>query len=241
MKGARWILGSCLTLSLSVGVGPTSAQRDEMLPGYPYSLEKDLQSLLDRLREGKPSPELLVQIASTYFDLADDLLTDDNKRREAYQAGAKAAEQALNLDETNADAHFFRAVNVGSAARLKGVVNGAIVVKEMKQCAQRAIDLNPKHAQALQLMGALLIELPWVLGGDEKKAQEYLERAIAADGNYTKARILLAKLHKKQGRTDEAKKQLEAVVRADRPHYRYAWERQYKPEAERLLQELAHP
>jgi tetratricopeptide (TPR) repeat protein len=114
-----------------------------------------------------------------------------------------------------------------------------MVVKEMKQCAQRAINLNPKHPQALQLMGALLIELPWILGGDEQKAQEYLERAIAADGNYTKARILIAKLYKKQGRIEEARKQLEAVIRTDRPHYRYAWERQYKPEAESLLRELS--
>jgi hypothetical protein len=210
-----------------------------MPPGYPQSLEADLQALLTRLRQGKPSPELLVQVSSTYFDLADDLLTDDKKRREAYEAGAKAAEQAFMLDDTNADAHFFHAVNVGSAARLKGVANGAMVVKEMKHCAQRAIDLNPKHPQALQLMGALLIELPWMLGGDEKKAQDYLERAIAADGNYTKARILIAKLYKKQGRIGEARKQLEAVIQADRPRYRYAWERQYKPEAERLLQELS--
>jgi cytochrome c-type biogenesis protein CcmH/NrfG len=91
------------------------------------------------------------------------------------------------------------------------------------------------------LMGALLIEVPWILGGDEKKGQEYLERAIAADGNYTKARLLVAKLYRKQGRIDEARKQLEAVVRADHPDYRYAWERQYKPEAERLLHELEHP
>jgi hypothetical protein len=48
--------------------------------------------------------------------------------------------------------HCFHAINIGSAARLKGVTNGAMVVKDMKQCAQRAMDLNPQHAQALQLI-----------------------------------------------------------------------------------------
>ncbi len=238
MKWAYWT-GLCIAFSFSIGIDSTSAQRDNMPPGYPQSLEADLPLLLSRLREGKPSPELLVQVSSTYFDVADDLLTDETKRREAYEAGAKAAEQAFRLDDTNADAHFLHAVNLGSAARLKGVTNGAMVVKEMKQCAQRAIDLNPKHAQALQLMGALLIELPWFLGGDEKKAQRYLERSIEADGNYTKARILVAKLYNKQGRVEEAKKQLEAVIHADDPHYRYAWERQYKPEAESLLRTMS--
>ena len=82
------------------------------------------------------------------------------------------------------------------------------------------------------------MELPWFLGGDEKKAQEYLERAIAADGNFTNARLLVANLYKKQGRVDDAKRQLEAVIRAENPHYRFAWERIYKPEAERLLKTL---
>ncbi|MBX3302743.1 MAG: tetratricopeptide repeat protein [Nitrospira sp.] len=241
MKNIHWLACLSLALGVSVGIGPALAQRDEMPPGYPQSLEADLHSLLNRLREGKPLPELLVRLSSTYFDLADDLLTDDNKRREAYLAGAKAAEQAFNLNENNADAHFFHAINLGSAERLRGIANAALVVKEMKRCAMRAIELNPQHAQALQLMGALSMELPWILGGDEKKAQEYLERAIAADGNYTKARILVARLYKKQGRINEAITQLEAVIHADRPHYRYAWERQYKQEAELLLHELRHP
>jgi tetratricopeptide (TPR) repeat protein len=228
-----------MVLGLLIGTGQAFAQRDEMPVGYPQSLEADLSSLLGRLREGSASPGLLVRVASTYFDLADDFLTDEGKRRTAYEAGAKAAEQAFELDESNADAHFFHAANLGSAERLRGIANAAMVVKEIKHCAMRAIELNPKHAQALQMMGGLLMELPWFLGGDEKKAQEYLERAIAADGNFTNARVLVAKLYKKQGRIDEARQQLESVIRADAPHYHYAWERTYKPEAERLLREMA--
>ena len=239
MKHIGWIAHWVMMLGMAVGAGQVFAQRDEMPVGYPQSLEPSLQVLLSRLREGSPSPPLLVQVASTYFDLADDLLTDEKKRRAAFEAGAKAAEQAFQLDDSNADAHFFHAANLGSAERLRGITNAALVVKEITHCALRAIELNPKHAQALQMVGGLLMELPWFLGGDEKKAQEYLERAIAADGNFTNARILVAKLYKKQGRIDEAKQQLESVIRADAPHYRYAWERQYKPEAERLLKDLA--
>jgi tetratricopeptide (TPR) repeat protein len=227
-----------MVLGILIGTGQAFAQRDEMPAGYPQSLESDLQSLLGRLREGSASPGLLVRVASTYFDLADDLLMEEGKRRTAYAAGAKAAKQAFELDESNADAHFFHAANLGSAERLRGITNAAMVVKEMKHCAMRAIELNPKHAQALQMMGGLLMELPWFLGGDERKAQEYLERAIASDGNFTNARILVAKLYKKQGRIDDTKQQLEAVVHASHPHYRFAWERTYKPQAETMLREI---
>jgi tetratricopeptide (TPR) repeat protein len=235
---ARWILATLVSLGLFIGGGRSFAQRDAMPIGYPQSLEPALQSLLTQLREGHSSPALLVQVSSTYFDLADDLLTEEKQRQAAYRAGAQAAQQAFTLDDSNADAHFFYAANLGSAERLIGLANAAMAVKDIKHCAMRAIELNPAHAQALQMMGGLLMELPWFLGGDETKAQEYLERAIAADGNYTNARLLVAKLYKKQGRVDDAKRQLEAVIRADNPHYRFAWERSYKPQAQRLLNEL---
>lgn len=234
----RWMIAGLVALGALLGVCETVAQRHEMPAGYPQSIEADLQALLDKVREGTPSAGLLVRLSETYFDLADDLLTDEGKRREAYEAGARAAKRAYELDDSNADAHFYHAVNLGSAERLKGIANAAMVVKEIKQCAMRAIELNPTHPQALQMLGGMLIELPWFLGGDEKQAQAYLERAVAADGNYTNARILLAKLYKKQNRTNDATQQLEAVVHARHPRYRYTWERKYKPEAERLLKEL---
>jgi tetratricopeptide (TPR) repeat protein len=239
MSRATWTLGSWVSLAIIViGTNLALAQRDGMPAGYPQSLETALHGLLAQVREGHPSPALLVQVSSTYFDLADDLLTDEKKREGAYRAGAKAAQQAFEMDDSNADAHFFYAANLGSAERLKGLTNAAMVIKDIKHCAMRAIELNPAHAQALQMMGGLLMELPWFLGGDDKRAQEYLERAIAADGNFTNARLLVAKLYRKQGREDDAKRQLEAVIRADNPHYRFAWERSYKPQAEHMLRDM---
>jgi len=235
------IAASLLVVGAFIVSDHASAQRNEMPPGYPQSLEKDLRTLLDKVDEANPSPELLVRLAETYFDLADDLLTDKTKRLTAYEAGANAAKQSFELDETNADAHFFHALNIGSAARLQGVTNAALTVSTIKHCALRAIELDPNHSQALQMMGGLMMELPWILGGSEKKAREYLERAIAADGNFANARMMLATLYKKQGMINEARVQLTAVIQAEHPHYRYTWERKYKPEAERLLRELPNP
>jgi tetratricopeptide (TPR) repeat protein len=241
MKRTGWIIVGLMLLEITVGSRRSFAQRNEVPAGYLNSSESALEQLLNRVREGNPTPPLLVQVAETYFDLADELLTDEKKQREAYEAGAKSAKRAFELDESNADAHFLYAVNLGSAVRLKGVADGAMVVNELKHCVQRAIDLNPNHARALHMMGGMLIELPWILGGDEKKAQEYLERAIAADTQYTKAHLLLAKLSMKQGRIADARTHLEAVIHAEHPRYRFAWERKHKPEAERLLNELRHP
>lgn len=240
MNRLEWIIIGLVSWML-LDAGHALAQRNDMPVGYPQTLERELQVLLEEVRKGKPSPSLLVKLSETYFDMADDMLTDETKRLAAYDAGAEAAKLAFEMDERLADAHFFHALNIGSAARLRGVTNAAFAVKEIKYCAQRAIELDPQHSQALQMMGGLLMEIPWILGGSDKKAQDYLERSVAADGNFANARIMLAKLYLKQGRREEAKRQLEAVMHFDRPHYRYTWERKYKADAERMLKELGNP
>ena len=218
--------------------GWTFRHHDSIPVNYPQSLEADLKTVMDTIRAGQVTPALLVTLAEVYRDLADDLYTDDLKRQQTYGAGATAALRAVELDGKNADAHFLYAVNLGSEARLKGLSAAARPLSAIEQHVRHAIELDSNHAPALQFMGGLLAELPWFLGGNETEAQQYLKRAVAADGNYTHARILLAKLYLKRNRVTDARRQLDAVIQARTPHYPYTWRQKFKPEAEALLEKL---
>jgi Tfp pilus assembly protein PilF len=77
-----------------------------------------------------------------------------------------------------------------------------------------------------------------VLGGSEAEAESYLRRAIEADGRYTNAHLILARLLMKQRRFAEARLHLRAVIEVQQPHYPYSWMHLFKPEAERVLQAL---
>lgn len=206
---------------------------------YPTSLERELASLLSRIATQGAQVDRLVAGAELYLNIADDLFDDETHKRLAYEAGAEMATRALQVDERNAQAHFLYAAALGSAERLKGIANAGLVLGEIKQHVRRAIELDPTHAQALQMMGGLYAELPWLLGGSEKEAESCLRRAIEADGRYTNAHLILARLLIKQGRTGEARTHLQAVLHVEHPHYPYAWKRTFRPEAERLLETLA--
>ncbi len=238
-----WYAISALAIAAGfASLSPTPAvalnNHDSIPATYPQSLERDLKILLDAARSGRQDSDLLARLAEVYLDLGDDLYDDEKKRHHAYEEGSRAARRALEIDDRNADAHFLFAANLGSATRLKGLPSAAWTLKDIKNHLERAIELRPDHAPALQMMGGLLAELPWLVGGDSRAAQRYLERAIAVDANYTNARLLLAKLYVKQNRLDEARQELEAVIRTADPHYRYAWANKFKPEAERLLKTL---
>ena len=127
---------------------------------------------------------------------------------------------------------------MGSAAQLQGLAASARIVLTLKTHVRRAIELQPHHAPSLHMMGRMLDELPWLLGGDARKALEYLVRAMDADPSYAHARLDLGKAYQKRGRRDDARRELRAVMNMTDPNNPYAWSRRYRPEAERLLAEF---
>lgn len=236
MRG-RQFLGLCLLLSLSCHL-PAWSQKFSIPEGYPESLRQQRDHYTEALIEDLKNPRLWQQLSHVYMNMADDLLTDKSEKIEAYDKGLKAATQAMTLHPDDAETHFLYAANLGSATQLRGITSGVVNLTEIMKHVDRAVELDPHHAPSLQMKGGLLAELPWYLGGNTKLAKNYLRRAIEANGKFTNARIILAKLLIKEGKIAEARAQLLAVVQAENPHYPYTWERRFRPEAQRLLDTL---
>lgn len=245
MTVRTWLTGHHVRIAAAVVFGcvvvqPVHAQRDSIPPGYPQSLQHDRDVMVAAGVPDSADPARLVTLAAISMNMGDDLLEDPDERRRAYEEGARMAQRALEIQASHVEAHFLYAANLGSAAQVKGITSAMFTINEIKAHLRRALELRPDHAPSLQFMGGLMAELPWFLGGDDQAAQEYLQRAVAADANYTNARIILAKLLIAQNNIDGAKEQLRAVVEAERPHDPYTWQRKCRPEAQRLLDALSH-
>lgn len=165
-------------------------------------LEQQLQALLAQKTQTSSDPGFLVHLANLYLDLGDDAYSEESKRLAAYEEGARIAWEAINLQEQNAQADYLYAANLGSAAQLKGDMASALTVSELKAHVRRALELKQDHAPALHMMGMMLEELPWFLGGDREGALNYLKRAVAVDPGHTHARLDLAKAYIKQRDAD---------------------------------------
>jgi hypothetical protein len=235
----EWVLPWQLVLLITPTAAAFNASNAADLNEYRQVVEQALQRAQSAAQLPTPTLDALVKLAQAYLDAGDDLYTDPRQQHGAYEKGAGAALQAIAMNERNADAHFLYAANLGSAVRLSGHDPRALLeLRTIKHHVTRAIELDPAHARALQFLGGLLAELPWVLGGREDEAERFLKQAIQVDSNYTNARLLLAKLYVKQDRTEEAKEQLAALLHTPHPYYPFHWRHHFKPEAERLLQSL---
>ncbi len=106
-------------------------------------------------------------------------------------------EQAINLKSNFTEAFFL----LSQLEIAQGNVDAAI------KSTQAIISLEPQNPARYYQLGVLESANKNILG-----AIASFEQAIALDGNYANARYLLALAYDEQGRTEDAKKQLEQVL-----------------------------
>jgi len=87
-------------------------------------------------------------------------------------------------------------------------------------------------------LGRLYLQAPRVMGGDSKKAIEYLEKGVKLSPNNTIMRADLAEAYIDNNRNAEAKKQIDAIMSAT-PSPKYAPEhKDAVAKAQKLLQRI---
>lgn len=226
-----------MVMVLLLGIWTLPVQAESSSAPAETALERELQRLLAGHADASSDSYALVRLADLYLDLGDEY-QDEAKRRAAYEEGARLAQRAMVSDPSNADAHYLYAANLGSATQLKGTMASALVINDLKAHVRQALALKPTHAPALHMMGMMLEELPWFLGGDRDAALTYLQQAVSADPHYIHARLDLAKVYMKRRNTEAARKELATIVSAI-PSSDYRHQR-YREEARQLLRSIDH-
>jgi len=131
-------------------------------------------------------------------------LNDKKAKMATYEEGLDLATRALALDEENADAHFAVFGNKGRILLLEGVGANPVSLLTVNRDLERALELNPNHADALTAKGGLYRQLPWVLGGSLTVAETCLTKAIQLDPEAVSARIELAETYREMGHPERS-------------------------------------
>lgn len=90
---AGWLLCSVALAADAGRIAPTDD---------PQAIKRELQSLREARAHESSDPQLLTRLAALYLDLGDDIVRDPDKRRLAYEEGARLAQRALELREADA-------------------------------------------------------------------------------------------------------------------------------------------
>lgn len=177
---------------------------------------------------------------------------DEAQRKALFAKAEGYARRAVEATPEDADAHFTLARALGRAALSMGKRDRVKYAGDVRTHAMKALELNPRHAGALHVMGVWHAEVMRLsglerffaknlLGGkvfdsaNWNEAVSYMERAVEAEPDRMTHRLDLGRIYADVGNKAKAREQLEWVVRATPREYNDGL---YKVEAERALQRL---
>ena len=147
---------------------------------------------------------------------------NESERDDMFREGIEAGKAAVTLQPGKPDGHFWLGANYGGSAAHSTLANlSSFHDIEGEMEAVLKIDEGYEGYSAYLGLGRLYLQAPRVLGGDSKKAIEYLEKGVKLNPNNTVMKADLAEAYINNGRNAEAKKQIEAIMAAT-PDPKYA-------------------
>ncbi len=218
---------------LATEVGTFSTRYHERL-----SRIDTIREELERATQNDGDIDDLVALAQVCFIWGDVRATTAELKLQAYDEGRNAAKRAVELDPKNAAAHFWYGTNTARWGQTKGVVRSLFLLPTVQEEIQTVLGLDPKFTAVYALAGNVLYEVPPLLGGDLRKAEEMFRTGLEQDPKFTGMRVGLAKTLIKQGRIAEARRELQAVLDEKNPRNMGDWVMKDIKAARALLQSL---
>ena len=93
----------------------------------------------------------------------------------------KLATAAVTADAKSADVQYALAEAYGREAQQASMIRQAGLAGKMRKASEAALAIDPNHVDALAISSDFYRMAPGIIGGDKKKAAEYVERIAKVD------------------------------------------------------------
>lgn len=163
-----------------------------------------------------------------------------NERKAALEAGIDAARTAATLQPSRPEGHFWLAANMGALAESFGMRQGLRYRGAIKESLERALAADPAYLQgsADRALGRWYFKVPGLFGGDDKKSEAHLRKALAYNPQSVITHLFLAETLAELGKRDEARKEAQAALDAPTDPEWMQEDARFRQQAETLLRKL---
>lgn len=206
-----------VTLSLGAMAQTADLQRADSLYADRDKIES-LQQAAALVEKDFNNYEAMWRLAKFKYYLSDHE-KDKAAKVKMLQAGIAAAEKAVKLDPARVEGHFWLAANKGEYADLNGGFGVLGLVRTVRKEFETALSIDPAYGKgSIQLaLGQMLIQMPGIMGGSDKKGLEYLESGLKYGAQNAELKLAIAEQYAKKNRQDDAKKLLDEILKEDDP------------------------
>lgn len=164
----------------------------------------------------------------------------ERERKAALEAGIAAGRKAAALDGQRPEGHFWIAANMGALAESFGLRQGIRYRGAIREALEIVLKLDPAFQQgsADRALGRWYYKVPGLFGGDKRKSEQHLRKALTYNPQSVITHLFLAETLIELSRAAEARKELEAAIAApDDPEW-IPEDRVFREQAKRLLATL---
>jgi tetratricopeptide (TPR) repeat protein len=231
------------------GLAPASAQTATPAETARAMLRQyqDEPARIDRARDlleahlargGAADVPTLLALARTWFLFGEERAKTDEEKVAAYARARDHAKRATEMAPNSAEAHLWHAITLGTWSQAKGLLSSALALRDLRKEVDVVLRLDPNNIEAHIMAGSIARELPVLLGGDPKEAEQHFKTAQQLDPRLTGVRIELAQLYINVGRYAEARQQLQSVLAERAPSDRPRWTLKEVPRARQMLETI---
>lgn len=163
-----------------------------------------------------------------------------DQRRAALEAGVDAGRKAVAINPNKPEGHFWMAANMGALAESYGIRQGLRYRGPIRDALQTVLKIDPGFQQgsADRALGRWYYKVPGLFGGNKKRSEEHLRKALSYNPQSIITRLFLAETLIELNRKDEARKELEAALAAPEDPEWMPEDRRFKQQAATLLETL---
>lgn len=161
----------------------------------------------------------------------------ERDRKTALDAGIAAARKAIAIEPGRPEGHFWLAANMGALAESFGLRQGIRYRGAIRESLETVLRLDAGFQQgsADRALGRWYYKVPGLFGGDNKKSEAHLRKALAYNPQSVITHLFLAETLLDVGRKVEARSELEAAIAAPNDPDWVPEDRVFREQARRLL------
>jgi tetratricopeptide (TPR) repeat protein len=166
-----------------------------------------------------------------------EVLKNKKEKGKIVKEAIQYAKQAISVNPDGVEGHFWLGVNYTKYGEIKGVLKALFLISPTKREMRKVIQLNDTYegGGAYVVLGRVYSQVPGILGGSDKKARQYYEKARKICPFNSLNLLFLAETYWDLKEKALALKTLEALL-AMEPDHRWVPETQkHKKEARELL------
>jgi predicted Zn-dependent protease len=234
------MLSLLLTLPATGAQSPLVAEVETLATNYhqdPGQLDRVRETLEQTISTDSRIANL-VALARISFIWGDIRARTRAEKLAAYERGRQVAKRVIELEPHHVEGHFSYALNTARWGQTKGIMRAIFLLKTVQEEIDTILHLDPTFTPVYALAGNVYYEVPALLGGDLKKAEEMFRTGLAQDSRFTAMRLGLGKTLIKLGRHAEAQRELQAVLDETTPRNPADWKLRDSKEASEALASL---